>query len=37
MLALATHSGCLTCHSIKPAATADQAVEPVMSLDGRTT
>ncbi len=29
MIALATHSGCLTCHSIKSAAPSDQSTKPV--------
>jgi len=29
MIALATHSGCLTCHSIKSVAPSDQNTKPV--------
>ena len=29
MIALATHSGCLTCHSIKSVASSDQSTKPV--------
>ena len=29
MLALASHSGCLTCHSIKPSAASDPGTRPV--------
>ena len=29
MIALATHSGCLTCHSIKSGAPSDQSTKPV--------
>ncbi|MGO9992599.1 MAG: c-type cytochrome [Steroidobacteraceae bacterium] len=29
MIALATHSGCLTCHSIKSASASDQSTKPV--------
>jgi cytochrome c len=29
MIALATHSGCLTCHSIKPVSSSDPGTKPV--------